>query len=519
MTLDRTRHQLLTAMGLGAVLASFSTGCESEPMVLFDGESWDRTSSGEPLAPPEEMVLSMGVVLADGVVQVAVTGGPAEGKVWVAWSRDLGTFCPEVMLGECMSIDAAKLVGSVMMDEAGEGHAELDAPADLRAGELVYIQAATRADGLIYLSQVELVEVADQRACEDVPLLTPDVDAGKLQHDDFFLVCAPTEEDGCEAAGHLNPWAELDMISDTCGENLSFGLMADADCLEEAVLDQCCYTVRIHDPNAPVDGGGGGGYSSWYYGRPFAVGAQWRGGAPSARADWRAQLDALDFSCLTPRSRIRLLKLWTEDAIEEHASVAAFARLALELLGLGAPPDLIAATIRAQADEVEHARFAFALASSLGERDLGAGPLDIGGALAQSNDARAVMLRNLLDGCINETICAMQVRVAAEGCTDPSLREQMRIVAADEGRHSELSWRILRWMLVTRPELREDARRAFASFVLPTVPDADPMAAELRRFGQLDGRQQALIAHQVWQQVIVPCADAALAQSVVEATA
>ena len=57
---------------------------------------------------------------------------------------------------------------------------------------------------------------------------------------------------------------------------------------------------------------------------------------------------------LPAETRARLGVAWLEIARMEHASIAAFARFALQLLAVGAPPDLILAGQRAMADETNH---------------------------------------------------------------------------------------------------------------------------------------------------------------------
>src|SRR5690348_13153977 len=59
---------------------------------------------------------------------------------------------------------------------------------------------------------------------------------------------------------------------------------------------------------------------------------------------------------------------WRENARSEHASVAAFARLVLELIGLGAPARLIEAANRDAMDEIRHANLCFSIARAFDGR-------------------------------------------------------------------------------------------------------------------------------------------------------
>ena len=83
----------------------------------------------------------------------------------------------------------------------------------------------------------------------------------------------------------------------------------------------------------------------------------------SARVGEIAEGAALAIDPVTARE---LAKAWLSDALEEHASIAAFARCSMLLLSVAAPPELVAASQRASLDEIAHARDCFALARRFG---------------------------------------------------------------------------------------------------------------------------------------------------------
>jgi hypothetical protein len=143
---------------------------------------------------------------------------------------------------------------------------------------------------------------------------------------------------------------------------------------------------------------------------------------------------------------------WLADAQVEHASVAAFARLSLQLLALGAPTELVQQSHLAALDELRHADFFFELASQQAGVRLRPGALDVSGALHDVSLAGLVE-SNLLEGCIGETRAAADLRRRAELVGDAALRAQLLQIADDEARHAELAFRILAWCRDTAPEL------------------------------------------------------------------
>jgi hypothetical protein len=209
---------------------------------------------------------------------------------------------------------------------------------------------------------------------------------------------------------------------------------------------------------------------------------------------------------------------WVEQALMEHASVAAFARFSLQLLALGAPPDLIARAASAMGDEVEHARACFELARRHGEDDVGPGELDMSGAL-ESRELEAVLLGTIAEGCIGETLAAIEAAEACAHCEDGAARLVLERIARDETRHAELAWRFVAWGLEVGPEgLRERARAAFATATehTATEPTAPALSApagldrELARHGLIGGSLRAELRNRVLREVIAPCARALL---------
>jgi len=189
-----------------------------------------------------------------------------------------------------------------------------------------------------------------------------------------------------------------------------------------------------------VSGGGA-------HGRPLRVRGRPRTAPTRRDAAWSGDLPAAlpDASRLSPAERAREAARWTRDAREEHSSVAAFARLSIDLLALGATPELVERAHRAALDEVLHARLAFALAGAYAGEPVGpdAWPEALEGEAAErpAGTLRRVALESLVDGAYGEGLAAL--RAAAEVAADPAVAAVLETVARDEAGHAALGWDVL----------------------------------------------------------------------------
>lgn len=218
---------------------------------------------------------------------------------------------------------------------------------------------------------------------------------------------------------------------------------------------------------------------------------------------------------LSPELTAHLAREWTNVALMEHASIAAFARFALQLLSLGAPPEFIYSAQRAMADETRHACLAFNLASRFADAPVGPGPLHVNGALDCSG-LRGIVLDTFIEGCIGETVAALEASHALEGTVDLEVSAVLRTIARDERTHAELAWRFVAWALAQRPELgselvsclREQAQS------LPTRP---PSATALDRaalgYGIVCNRDRLQLRHGVLHELVTPCLQALVQRS------
>lgn len=143
------------------------------------------------------------------------------------------------------------------------------------------------------------------------------------------------------------------------------------------------------------------------------------------------------------------------DARSEYASVASFGELALRLIAVGAPVELVEACHRAALDEIRHARQVDALARRSRPRF---GPIPellgrrIGGA-ARSRRAqlRRIAVESFTDGWRNESAAATVLEHQAAAATHDDERATLLAMAADERGHAELARRIVTWCFDEEP--------------------------------------------------------------------
>jgi hypothetical protein len=277
----------------------------------------------------------------------------------------------------------------------------------------------------------------------------------------------------------------------TLEENISLGYIdSGAD-----PVPGCCYPVTETAPTC-------------VYGRPIRVEGAMLLASIVEDPAWSAELN---ISELPTELRQALVARWTRAALDEHASIAAFSRVSLDLLRLGAPPELIEQAHRAALDEVRHARQGFAIATALAGQPVGPGPFPLGAQLRLSADLAEVAAEAALEACVGEAVASLLAFEAASRCTEPSIRAVLQGIAQDEQQHALLGWRTLAWALkVGGSDVRTAiatvfARVAVEGVAVPVVGDLDDPKL-LATVGLLDRASAAHFSAKVLQEVILPAA-------------
>jgi hypothetical protein len=284
--------------------------------------------------------------------------------------------------------------------------------------------------------------------------------------------------------------------------------------MRAATCDSCC-NPALAEGEPQADGSCCYAFCSGACcGRPFIVEGEARLAGVMRRSDWLG--DRVWETATFPPLSTRIGSEWLQDARMEHASIASFARFTLDLLAYGAPAELVEAAQRAALDEVEHARACFGLAARYSALDRGPAPLSAAGVQVAASLWDAA-LAAFHEGCVAETVAALQARASLERARDPEVLRALTRIADDEARHAELAWRFVAWAMqrLGAPFSAELSRQLAALLNVPAPVSVDGESAELRAALHAAGRLTSLdkqrLEHVAVHEVIAPCV-AALVQ-------
>jgi hypothetical protein len=231
---------------------------------------------------------------------------------------------------------------------------------------------------------------------------------------------------------------------------------------------------------------------------------------PRERSGWSLSL-APAVEALAPAARAALAEAWTRDALAKHASIATFARFALELLSVGAPVELVSEAQRAMGDGIRHAEMCFGLASAYAGAPRGPSRLCID-ALAGREDPREIARSVVRCGAVGETIAALGAIAARQGVRDPAIAGVLDAIARDEAAHAALAWRYLIWALGSGDEALHRAVEAELEAAIEEVaPESvaaisEEVPSSLRAHGRLSDAERQEVARRAMTEVIAPCA-------------
>ena len=323
--------------------------------------------------------------------------------------------------------------------------------------------------------------------------------------DETVELCLESPPDTCPSAIDALPLLYVENGTDrVCSPSAVIGEAIP----EKAALGDCCYEV-IETCNNTMGIG--------CRGRPLSIGgtatiAVRRAALP---AQPRSELRPEQLAALTRAQRDQLASFWTDLALAEHASIAEFHRVSLELLRFGAPEALIAAAQRAVIDEARHARRAFELASSYAGERLSAGAMQLPVAMPLAATLVELARNTVQGGCIAETQSAALCMRLVSRATDAKVKSVLEGIVRDELRHAELAWAIVRWAMdvggaavheAVAIELGARPSRSTPEGALVGPPD-DPMLAA---HGWIAPEAEQAVNYECWRAVVRPVGQALL---------
>lgn len=222
------------------------------------------------------------------------------------------------------------------------------------------------------------------------------------------------------------------------------------------------------------------------------------------QSDWSAPPSPITAG---PHAHGIAVAYWREVARMEHASVASFGRVALELMRHGAPADLIRRAHEAALDEIRHAQLAFGIVESLTGAASSPGPLPLGPSVALAESLVDVAEAVVREGCIAETFAAADAAARLPGAKGV-IADALATIVDDESRHAGLAWATLKWLIEVGGEpvrARVDDLFVAANPTQTSLPELPRGGAAL---GLIDDATRSQALRDAWSHVIQPAWEA-----------
>jgi len=296
-------------------------------------------------------------------------------------------------------------------------------------------------------------------------------------HDGKACMSVPADQTTCPPAKSVRT---EDLFSpESCGsEVVELKGEGKREVVGDSPTEACCYPAKVTDPD-----------SGCSVGRPY-----WDDGA-QRQAPLRFSVDA------SSANHLERAAAWAAAGSAEHASVAAFARLSLQLMSLGAPTALLRDVHQAALEEVKHAEQCWGFACLFGGAEVTPGPFPFQTSPSTSVSLAELAAAAVREGCLAETLGAHVLGVAAEHAPEAAVRAALLSMAEEEARHAVLSFRIVAWALsVGDAEVRASIRAAFAA----PWPRVDVEELGLR--SNVDVQRLLVAAQQGTHEVLAPAA-------------
>jgi len=183
---------------------------------------------------------------------------------------------------------------------------------------------------------------------------------------------------------------------------------------------------------------------------------------PSEKSDWIRHLN--DTTRVTKSAA--KAEFWLESGLSEQATILHFSRLAVNLIAIGAPSDLIRRAYQAAVDEIGHAQLSFGLAEEFDLEGRKFAPGTFDGAEERhafvEHSLDHVCLQNLGGAGTAETLSLFHVAMSLAGnYLEQREREVLEIVLREETQHILLAWDIVHWCAEAKAKRSPNEVEAF----------------------------------------------------------
>lgn len=179
------------------------------------------------------------------------------------------------------------------------------------------------------------------------------------------------------------------------------------------------------------------------------------------------------------KSRAALEAIWLENASKEHISVPAFSKLSMQLIALGAPPELMEKVFRAASQEITHAMLSYSVASSLSGKAFSPDAMpEILKHSCEYDSLEKLILECFIDGCLMEALSAAHARESSLLAQEPAIKNVFDVIARDEQFHADLSWEIVHF-LQTKVSTSMKLILSSELKTIKTLPTPDFFSAEI----------------------------------------
>lgn len=239
----------------------------------------------------------------------------------------------------------------------------------------------------------------------------------------------PSCTEGCQPFAHVelvggHPNVTIDDSTFICPDG---GCNIDSSCSTTAPENKC--------------------EAGWVMGRPFST----QDGHVVSKliqrkaSGWAEDLPAETGAVLSSMTKA---ETWRLAGLAEHSSVAAFGRVALELMAVGAPGRLVADAHQAAIDEVKHASRAFSLARLFGKDQVAPSSFPMEPQMQISTNLSEIAKKTLEEGCMSEMVSLARAKEQLlQGGLIPEEEIALQLVFHDEAQHAALAWRTIHWAL------------------------------------------------------------------------